>query len=125
MAWDHVRNIGASVRASHHFPRFLNSMRLGLPRTHDSWLSKALSLGFNVPVDSVAETLVRIFPGASMKVGLLRGVLFGGILPGVGIYSLSSVKDLMPSHFFVSNRVEAPSNFFFSKDAVSKAFFSI
>ena len=49
-------------------------MRLGLPRTHDSWLSKALSLGFNVPVDSVAEALVRIFPGASMKVGLLRGL---------------------------------------------------
>lgn len=82
-------------------------MRLGLPRTHDSWLSKALSLGLNVPVDSAVEAFVRLFPGASMKVGLLRGVLFGGILPGVGIYSLgaamksgvsslSSVKDLMP-----------------------------
>ena len=103
-------------------------MRLGLPRTHDSWLSKALSLGFNVPVDSAAEALVRIFPGASMKIeASCQEWVFTPLARAMksGVSSLSSVKDLMPSHFFVSNRVEAPSNFFFSKDAVSKAFFSI
>lgn len=136
MAWDHVRNIGASVRASHHFPRFLNSMRLGLPRTHDSWLSKALSLGFNVPVDSAAEALVRIFPGASMKVGLLRGVLFGGILPGVGIYSPGAGDEVRCFQFIIREGFDAVPflrfkpgggavKFLFSKDAVSKAFFSI
>ena len=107
MAWDHVRNIGASVRASHHFPRFLNSMRLGLPRTHDSWLSKALSLGFNVPVDSAAEALVRLFPGASMKVGLLRGVLFGGILPGVGIYSPGAGDEVRCFQFIIREGFDA------------------
>ena len=35
-----------------------------------------------------------------------------------------SMKDLAPSHFFVSNLVPAPSNCFFSNPEVSKAFFS-
>ena len=82
-------------------------MRLGLPRTHDSWLSKALSLGFNVPVDSVAEALVRIFPGASMKVGLLRGVLFGGILPGVGIYSPGAGDEVRCFQFIIREGFDA------------------
>lgn len=109
-------------------------MRLGLPRTHDSWLSKALSLGFNVPVDSVAEALVRIFPGASMKVGLLRGVLFGGILPGVGIYSPGAGDEVRCFQFIIREGFDAVPflrfkpgggtvKFLFSKDAVSKAFF--
>ncbi len=82
-------------------------MRLGLPRTHDSWLSKALSLGFNVPVDSAAEALVRIFPGASMKVGLLRGVLFGGILPGVGIYSPGAGDEVRCFQFIIREGFDA------------------
>lgn len=109
-------------------------MRLGLSRTHDSWLSKALSLGFNVPVDSVAEALVRIFPGASMKVGLLRGVLFGGILPGVGIYSPGAGDEVRCFQFIIREGFDAVPflrfkpgggavKFLFSKDAVSKAFF--
>lgn len=111
-------------------------MRLGLPRTHDSWLSKALSLGFNVPVDSAAEALVRIFPGASMKVGLLRGVLFGGILPGVGIYSPGAGDEVRCFQFIIREGFDAvpflrfkPSGgavkFLFSRMRFQKPFFDL
>lgn len=71
-----------------------------------------------------------------MKVGLLRGVLFGGILPGVGIYSLGAGDEVRRFQLVIREGFDAipflrfkpgrgAVKFLFSKDAVSKAFFSI
>ena len=42
-----------------------------------------------------------------MKVGLLRGVLFGGILPGVGIYSLGAGDEVRRFQLVIREGFEA------------------
>ena len=42
-----------------------------------------------------------------MKVGLLRGVLFGGILPGVGIYSPGAGDEVRCFQFIIREGFDA------------------
>ena len=43
-----------------------------------------------------------------MKVGLLRGVLFGGILPGVGIYSPGAGDEVRCFQFIIREGFDFP-----------------
>lgn len=71
-----------------------------------------------------------------MKVGLLRGVLFGGILPGVGIYSPGAGDEVRCFQFIIREGFDAvpflrfkPSGgavkFLFSRMRFQKPFFDL